>query len=150
MIISPFLFRARNHLKRVAKHSWNFDDAEYLEKCWLLLADIYIQSGKFDLATELLRKVLLHNKSSTKSYEYMGYIMEKESSYKDAAQHYEQAWKFSNKANPAVGYRLAFNYMKAKRFTDAIDVCHEILAKYPNYPKIKKEILDKSRENIRK
>ena len=142
--------RARNQLKRVAKHSWNFDDAEYLERCWLLLADIYIQSGKFDLATELLRRVLLHNKSSTKSYEYMGFIMEKESSYKDAAQHYEQAWKFSNKANPAVGYKLGFNYMKAKRFTDAIDVCHDILSKHPNYPKIRKEILEKSRENLRK
>ena len=35
--------RARNQLKRVAKHSWNFEDAEYLERCWLLLADIYIQ-----------------------------------------------------------------------------------------------------------
>ena len=34
--------------------------------------------------------MLLHNKSSTKAYEYMGYIMEKENSYKDAAQHYEQ------------------------------------------------------------
>ena len=42
-------------------------------------------------------QVLQHNKSCTKAYEYMGYIMEKESSYKDAAQHYEQAWKFSNK-----------------------------------------------------
>ena len=80
----------------------------------------------------------------------MGFIMEKESSYKDAAQHYEQAWKFSNKANPSVGYRLAFNYMKAKRFTDAIEVCHNILSKYPNCPKIRKDILDKSRENIRK
>ena len=60
------------------------------------------------------------------------------------------AWKFSNKANPLVGYRMAFNYMKAKRFTDAIEVCHDILSKYPNYPKIRKEILDKSRENIRK
>ena len=65
-------------------------------------------------------------------------------------QHYEQAWKFSNKANLSVGYRLAFDYMKAKHFTDAIDVCHDILEKYPNYPKIRKEILDKSRENIRK
>lgn len=142
--------RARNQLKRVAKHSWNFEDAEQLEKCWLLLADIYIQGGKYDMATELLRKVLLHNKSSTKAYEYMGYIMEKESSYKDAAQHYEHAWRFSNKANPAVGYKLAFNYMKAKRFADAIDVCHEILEKYPNYPKVRKEILEKSRDNLRR
>ena len=50
--------RARNQLKRVAKHSWNFEDAEHLERCWLLLADIYIQGGKYDMATELLRKVI--------------------------------------------------------------------------------------------
>jgi tetratricopeptide repeat protein 21B len=37
--------KARNQLKRVAKHSWNFEDAEYLERCWLLLADIYIQAS---------------------------------------------------------------------------------------------------------
>ncbi len=91
----------------MAKHSWNFEDAEYLERCWLLLADIYIQGGKFDLATELLRKVLLHNKSSTKSYEYMGFIMEKESSYKDAAQHYELAWKFSNKVMFEINFDLS-------------------------------------------
>ena len=35
--------RARNQLKRVFKRGWNFDDAEHLERCWLLLADIYIQ-----------------------------------------------------------------------------------------------------------
>jgi len=102
------------------------------------------------MATELLRKVLQHNKSSTKAYEYMGYIMEKESSYKDAAQHYEQAWKYSNKGNPTIGYKLAFNYMKAKRYTDAIDVSHNILDKYTSYPKIRKEVLEKSRENLRK
>ena len=62
---------------------------------------LYFQNGKYDLASELLRKTLMHNKSSTKAYEYMGFIMEKESSYKDAAQHYEMAWKFSNKANPS-------------------------------------------------
>ena len=80
----------------------------------------------------------------------MGYIMEKESSYKDAATHYEQAWKSSNQANPTVGYKLAFNYMKAKRYTDAIDVSHEIIKKYPNYPKVKKEILEKSRDNLKR
>jgi hypothetical protein len=24
------------------------------------------------------------------------------------------------------GYKLAFNYLKAKRFVDAIDVCHKV------------------------
>ena len=40
--------------------------------------------------------------------------------------------------------------MKAKRFTDAIDVSHDILGKYPNYPKIRKEVLEKSRDNLRR
>ena len=69
----------------------------------MFLCELFLnfQNGKYDLASELLRKTLMHNKSSTKAYEYMGFIMEKESSYKDAAQHYEMAWKFSNKANPS-------------------------------------------------
>ena len=47
--------RARNQLKRLAKAVWNFEDADYLERCWLLLADIYVQTGKYDMATELLK-----------------------------------------------------------------------------------------------
>jgi hypothetical protein len=38
-----------------------FQDAEDLEKSWLLLADIYIQSGKYDMATELLKRCLQYN-----------------------------------------------------------------------------------------
>ena len=75
--------------------------------------------------------------------------MEREQSYKDAAEHYEKAWKFENEQSPAVGFRLAFNYLKAKRFVEAIDVCQKVLKVYPNYPKIQKEILEKSRISIR-
>ncbi|XP_077563092.1 tetratricopeptide repeat protein 21B-like isoform X2 [Haemaphysalis longicornis] len=141
--------RARNQLKRVMKAPWNFGDAEYLEKCWILLADIYIQSGKYDISTDLLKRALQYNKSCTKAYEYIGYIMEKEQSYKDAAQYYESAWKQGNQNNPAIGYKLAFNYLKAKRYTDAIDVCHVVLGKCPSYPKIRKDILEKARSNLR-
>jgi tetratricopeptide repeat protein 21B len=56
--------RARNQLKRVAKNTWNMEDAEDLEKSWLLLADIYVQSGKYDMATDLLKRCLQHNKVS--------------------------------------------------------------------------------------
>ncbi|XP_052805384.1 tetratricopeptide repeat protein 21B-like isoform X2 [Mya arenaria] len=141
--------RARNQLKRVAKSNWNMVDAEDLEKSWLLLADIYIQSGKYDMATELLKRVLQHNKSCCKAYEYQGFIMEKEQSYKDAANSYENAWKYGNKNNPVIGFKLGFNYLKAKRMVDAIDICHHVLASHPNYPKIKKEILDKARQSLR-
>ena len=42
--------KARNHLKRVAKAQYNQEEADEFERGWLLLADIYISGGKFDLA----------------------------------------------------------------------------------------------------
>ncbi|KAL5032124.1 hypothetical protein BDV3_000718 [Batrachochytrium dendrobatidis] len=141
--------RARNQLKRIAKMEWTIEYGDDLERCWLLLSDIYIQGGKYDLATELLKKVITHNKSSGKAYEYLGYIMEKEASYKDAAEHYHQAWKLENETSAGIGFKLAFNYLKAKRYVDAIDVCHKVLKQVPDYPKIEKEILHKARSNLR-
>lgn len=41
--------------------------------------------------------------SCCKAYEYMGYIMEKEQAYRDAAINYEMAWKYGNQTNPAIG-----------------------------------------------
>lgn len=60
---------------------------------WLLLADIHIQGGKFDLAQDLCKRCLKYNKSCGKAWESLGQIMEREQSYQDAAHHYEQAWK---------------------------------------------------------
>uniref|UniRef100_A0A4W5LJJ5 Tetratricopeptide repeat domain 21B n=1 Tax=Hucho hucho TaxID=62062 RepID=A0A4W5LJJ5_9TELE len=141
--------RARNQLKRVAKMNWSIVDADEFEKSWLLLADIYIQSGKYDMAGDLLKRCLRHNKSCCKAYEYMGYIMEKEQAFRDAALNYEMAWKYGNQTNPTIGYKLAFNYLKAKRHVDAIDVCHKVLDAHPNYPKMRKDILDKARAALR-
>ncbi|EPQ04071.1 Tetratricopeptide repeat protein 21A [Myotis brandtii] len=87
--------------------------------------------------------------SCYKAYEYLGFIMEKEQSYKDAAANYELAWKYSHYANPAVGFKLAFNYLKGKKFVEAIEVCHNVLEKYPNYPKIREEILVKAQGSLR-
>ncbi|KAK2509919.1 hypothetical protein MC885_009975 [Smutsia gigantea] len=141
--------RARNQLKRIAKMNWNAVDAEDFEKSWLLLADIYIQSAKYDMAEELLKRCLRHNRSCCKAYEYMGYIMEKEQAYTDAALNYEMAWRHGRQTNPAIGYKLAFNYLKAKKYVDAIDICHQVLETHPTYPKIRKDILDKARTSLR-
>ena len=59
--------KARTQLKRLAKVPWTVDEAEDLEKSWLLLADIYCQGGKFDLALELLRRCLQYNKAKLNS-----------------------------------------------------------------------------------
>ncbi|KAM3929225.1 tetratricopeptide repeat protein 21A [Leptodactylus fuscus] len=141
--------RARNQLKRLSKAHWTLEDAEDLEKSWLLLADIYIKSGKYDIATDLLKRCVKYNKSCCKAYEYIGFIMEKEQSYKDAAENYKLAWEYSSQSSPAVGFRLAFNYLKDKKYVDAIDICHKVLKAHPTYPKMKKEILDKAQANLK-
>ena len=61
--------------------------------------------------------------------------MEKEQAYKDAADKYLRAWKLENKRDPQLGFRLAFNYLKAKRHVEAIDVCHKVLENAPEFPK---------------
>lgn len=141
--------RAKNQLKRVSKNTWTFEDAEYLERCWLLLADLYIQSAKYDFSTELLKKVLQHNKTCVRAYEYLGFVSEKEQRYKEAAFYYENAWKYGAKTNPSIGYKLAYNYMKCKKYADAIDIGNHVLKIHPEYPKIKKDILDKALNNLR-
>ena len=90
-----------------------------------------------------------YNKSIVKAEEYMGLIKEKERMYVDAADHYEKAWSMSNKKNGGVGYRLAFNYIKANRFVDAIDVGKEILKVYPDFPKVQKDIIDLARSKLK-
>ena len=52
---------ARNQLKRIAKMQWNSHVADEFEQSWLLLADIYIQAGKYDMAMELLKKCTHYN-----------------------------------------------------------------------------------------
>jgi tetratricopeptide repeat protein 21B len=141
--------KAKNHLKRISKMKYDSNYAVELERSWLMLANIYIQVGKYEFATELCKKCLNHNKSSAAAWEMLGLMMEKESSYASAAEDYEQAWKYQNESNPAVGYKLSFNYLKAKRYVEAIDICHKVLALYPDYPKIKKEILEKARASLR-
>ncbi|KAK5649373.1 hypothetical protein RI129_000402 [Pyrocoelia pectoralis] len=141
--------RAKNQLKRVIKSIWTFEDAEYLERCWLLLADYYIQSSKYEVATELLQRTLQHNKACTKAYECLGFIAEKEQSYKDACNNYDNAWKFCGRSNPSTGYKLAFNFMKSKRYAEAIDTCQQVLKFHPDYPRIRRDILDRSLTHLR-
>ncbi|EFJ52945.1 hypothetical protein VOLCADRAFT_78980 [Volvox carteri f. nagariensis] len=141
--------KARNQLKRVQKIQYKPDEAEEFERSWLLLADIHIQGGKYDLAQDLCQKCLKYNKSCAKAWEIMGQIMEKEQAYKDAADHYENAWKHENQASAQVGYKLAFNYLKAKRFVEAVDVCHKVIKTFPDYPKIRKDILEKARMGLK-
>ena len=141
--------KARNHLKRIAKIPFAAEMVDDFERGWLMLADVYINGGKFDLAEELCWRCLASNKSCAKAWEFLGVVKEKEMSYKDAASHYEKAWTYENEASASVGYKLSFNYLKAKKYVEAIDVCHKVLGQYPDYPMIKSDVLEKAREALK-
>lgn len=141
--------KARHQLKRIKNLKWTAEMAEEFEKAWLLLADIFISSGKNDQAQDCLKRCLVHNKSCCKAWEYEGHIFEKEAAYKDAASFYENAWTYGNKRNLTIGYKLAFNYYKDKRYADAIGICHHLLKVEPDYPRVQRDILDKCRASLR-
>jgi tetratricopeptide repeat protein 21B len=141
--------KARSQLKLIQRERWNADYADEFERAWLLLADIYIQNGKHDMADEPLKQCLVRNKSCSKAWEYKGHIWEKDQAYVNAAECYEYAWEFSSQKQLNIGFKLAFNYLKAKRYADSIDICHKVLEENPAFPKIKKDIMVKARELLR-
>ena len=111
--------------------------------CWQIYTFRYrfltqSKGGKYDIALELLKKVINLNKSCYKAFEYLGYVMEKEASYADACDYYKSAYSFNH--SPSLGYKLAFNYLKAKNYTEAIDISEEIYKEFPQFEAIKTDI----------
>jgi len=56
---------------------------------------------------------------------------------------------FSSMMGYGLGYKLGWNYLKGKKYTEAIDISHRVLKIYPNFIKMKKDIMDKARLNLR-
>ena len=80
------------------------------------------------------------NRSCGKAQELMGLIREKEQAYADASEFYEKAFDLTSRKSAAIGYRLAYNYMKAKRYIDCLQVCRQVTEVHPNYTAIKTDI----------
>jgi len=137
----------RNTLKNLNKIPYFPEFAEDFERGWLLLAHIYSDGGNPELATELLSKCLKYNANCSKAEELLGQIYERKQNHADACRHYEKAWQLN--MSGSIGYRLAFNYLKAKRYVKAVDICRAVLKKYPDYPQIQTEVLARARASIR-
>ena len=45
--------------------------------------------------------------------------------------------------------RMLIGCVQAKRYVEAVNICQEVLKTQPNYPKIRKDILEKARASIR-
>lgn len=141
--------KALNLLKRVSKMELSKDDGEDFERANILLAKFYVEKAKNDLAQDLCKRCLMHNKSCSQAWEVLGLAMEKEVDYEHSFECYEKAWKLEFEASAPIGFKLAFTYMKCKKFVEAIDICEKVLDQYPDYPRIKEEILRKCQDSIR-
>ena len=60
-----------------------------------------------------------------------------------------QAFKLEFEASAPMGFKYAYCLYKNKQHVEAIDVCEKILAMYPDYPRIRDEILKKCISGIR-
>ena len=141
--------KARNLLKRVAQMEIRSVDGEDFERANLLLAKNYIDKGKYDLAQDLCKRCLAQNKSCSVAWEILGMGLEKEGDYEKAAECYEKAWKLEFELSATIGYKLAFCHMNSQKPVNAIDVCEIVLAQFPDYPRIREEILLKCQLSIR-
>ena len=56
----------------------------------------------------------------------MALICERAEDFGEAVRYYEFAWRLVNQNDPAIGYKLAFNYIKVRRFFEAIDVGQKV------------------------
>lgn len=150
-LVSGQAAKARNTLKRLLKLP-SAGPGEHAEVCvdaWLQLAAISDESGKPDQAGEAVARALELDASAGRAWEYLGGLAEKELRYAEAAENYEKAWACEGEASAPIGFKLAFNYLKAGRATAAIDVGRKVLAAFPAYPRIQGEIIDKARAMIR-
>eukprot|EP01041_Mallomonas_annulata_P001871 gene1871-3629_t len=141
--------KARNLLKRVGTMELAKHDGEDFEKANLLLAKFYVDKSKNDLAQDLCKKCLAQNKSCSQAWEILGLAMERDVDYEHASDCYEKAWLLEFEASAPVGFKLAFSLLKCKRYVAAIDVCEKVLSLYPDYPRIKEEILRKAQMALR-
>ncbi|KAL3696933.1 hypothetical protein R1sor_011009 [Riccia sorocarpa] len=141
--------KAKNQLRILERMTYKWENGEDFERAWLMLADILMQAGKTDAADELCRRCLKYNRDCARAWEYLGIMMEQGHSYGEAVVYFETAWNCQRGGSPSVGYRLAFTFLKEKRYIEAITVCHKVLKKFPSFPRVKKEILDKARLCLR-
>lgn len=141
--------KARNTVKRVLRATFDSELTDEWVRAYLLQADLCMAKDRLDQASESLKQAMKLDQSCARAYEYLGAISEREGRFGEAASYYEQAWKHENEASAPVGFKLAYNHLRAGRYVPAIDVCHKILAQYPDYPRIKAEVMDKARALLR-
>ena len=146
-----------------------------LECSYLMLASIHVDRKRYDLAKDILCKhcFVEQKKSncsyltpcsslgSSKAYEIMGLICEREKMFKDAIFYYGKSWEMekdllshddNNNVSPAIiviGFKLASCYMASNNIIEAMEISDFISNKFPEHSQFKEEIVNRCTVSIR-
>ena len=99
-----------------------------------MLATIYMDRGKTELAFDLCKRCVFYNKSCKKAWEIMGSVMDGRNNHVEAINFYQHCWTLGNMLSLSTGSRLAILHLKTKQFSKAIDIATQVLKHYPDYP----------------
>ena len=137
------LKKASNSLKKIVQDKYHLGYSEEYEKSYLMLAELFCEKGKFDIAQDFCKRCLMLNRSCSKGWEIMGAIMERNKQLASASDCYKKSYELGHKSSPLFGFKLALSYFKTNRLAEAIEVCSEVLEIFPNYEVIREEVLEK-------
>ena len=92
--------------------------------------------------------VLKQDASSSKAWEMCAVSAEKLGNPESAVKHFGTAWNLQNKKNAFLGYSLARMLLKLRRYTECIDVGHQVLDQDPDFTEIH-NVIDRALARIR-
>ena len=138
-----------------------FDDE--FECSYFMLASIFVERRKYDLAREVLRRHCLTDEKlgASKACEMMGLVCEKEKLFKDAIFYYGRSWEIEkdllnlNDDHGAssvlilIGSKLASCHMSCQNYIDAMEISDFISNKFPECGQFKEEIVNRCISSIR-
>ncbi|XQJ24432.1 Tetratricopeptide repeat/TPR repeat, putative [Leishmania guyanensis] len=120
----------------------NCSEDDTVERAMLLQAYMDTQVSQLEDARFVLRQVLTANQSCGAGWNALGMIYERQKKHKEASRCYQKAWELVQESDPAVGYKLGFNYLRGGEPVKAIDVCKRVLAHHATYPRIEADVMD--------
>eukprot|EP00457_Paulinella_chromatophora_P000572 gb/GEZN01000572.1/.p1 GENE.gb/GEZN01000572.1/~~gb/GEZN01000572.1/.p1 ORF type:complete len:1296 (+),score=258.54 gb/GEZN01000572.1/:67-3954(+) len=143
--------KVRSELKLISNLSprVGYNISAELETAYLKLARLYLLEQNVSGAKTEAKRVLAFNRSSATAWYILGQVQEKECQFVEASQSFQQAWNMSNGTDVDIGLSLADNYMKAKSYVQAVDVCHKVMKKEKADVVKLKQILQTARVSIR-
>lgn len=104
---------------------------------------MYLEKSKIENAQDCIRRCLANNQSSSSSWALLGQLFEKQSEYFLASEAYEKAFQLEYESSATIGYKLAFCYLKCKKYVEAIEIGEIVLKQYPTYPRLREDIIQK-------